>query len=59
MEGFNQDAQYQEEFLWLERENGRSPNKSKVEHELSKRVERLERKLEGVERKLKRSEDTF
>ena len=58
MENFNQDNQYRDEFLWLEREKGRSPKEtkadkeSKVERELTQRVERLERKLEGVERKL-------
>ena len=65
MENFNQDNQYRDEFLWLEREQGRASKEtkadkeSKVERELTKRVERLERKLEGVERKLKRSEDSF
>jgi hypothetical protein len=59
MENFNQDNQYLDEFLWLEREKGRSPNKSKVEREFTQRVERLERKLEDVERKLKRSENSF
>ena len=58
MENFNQDNQYRDEFLWLEREKGRSPKEtkadkeSKVERELTHRVERLETKLEGVERKL-------
>ena len=65
MDDFNQDNQYRDEFLWLEREKGRSPKEtkadkeSKVEHDLSERVERLESKLEGVERKLKRSEDSL
>ena len=59
MENFNQDNQYLDEFLWLEREKGRSPKESKVERELTQRVERLETKLESVERKLKRSEDIF
>ena len=58
MENFNQDNQYLDEFLWLEKEQGRASKEtkadkeSKVERELTQRVERLERKLEGVERKL-------
>jgi predicted ribosome quality control (RQC) complex YloA/Tae2 family protein len=58
MENFNQDNQYLDEFLWLEREQGRASKEtkadkeSKVERELTQRVERLERKLEDVERKL-------
>ena len=58
MDDFNQDSQFRDEFLWLEREKGRSPKEtkvdkvSKVERELTKRVERLESKLEDVERKL-------
>ena len=52
MNDFNQDAQYQEEFLWLDKEKGRVSKESKVKRELTQRVERLERKLEGVERKL-------
>jgi hypothetical protein len=65
MEDFNQDNQYRDEFLWLEREQGRASKESKadkeskVERELTQRVERLETKLEGVERKLKRSEDSL
>jgi len=50
MDNFNQDAQYQDEFLWLEKEKGRAPEKSKLEEEvkdLRQRVERLERNLEG------------
>jgi hypothetical protein len=52
MKDFDQDARYQDKFLWLEREQGRASKESKVERELTQRVERLERKLEGVERKL-------
>ena len=59
MENFNQDNQYLDEFLWLEREQGRASKETKVERDLTQRVERLESKLEGVERKLKRSEDSF
>jgi len=65
MTNFDQDARYQDEFLWLEKEQGRASKEtkadkeSKLEHELTQRVERLECKLEGVERKLKRSEDSF
>ena len=65
MDNFNQDNQYREEFLWLEREQNRASNEtkadkeSKVEHDLTEHVERLESKLEGVERKLKRSEDSL
>ena len=65
MDNFNQDNQFRDEFLWLEREKGRSPKEtkadkeSKLEHELTHRMERLESKLEEVERKLKRSEDSF
>jgi len=55
MENFNQDARYQDEFLWLDKEQGRASKESK---DLTRRVERLEAKLEGVERKLKRSEDS-
>jgi chromosome segregation ATPase len=64
MENFNQDARYQDEFLWLEKEQGRASKESKadkeskVERELTHRMERLESKLEEVERKLKRSEDS-
>ena len=66
MDDFNQDNQFRDEFLWLEREQGRASKESKVERDLTQRVERLESKLEGVERKLeeverklKRSEDSF
>ena len=65
MENFNQDNQYRDEFLWLEREQGRASKESKadkeskVERELTHRMERLESKLEEVERKLKRSENSF
>jgi hypothetical protein len=59
MEDFNQDNQFRDEFLWLEREKGRSPKETKVERDLTQRVERLETKLESVECKLKRSEDSF
>ena len=59
MEDFNQDNQYRDEFLWLEREQGRGSKETKVERDLTQRVERLESKLEEVERKLKRSEDSF
>ena len=65
MENFNQDNQYMDEFLWLEREQGRASKEtkadkeSKVERDLTQRVERLETKLEEVECKLKRSEDSF
>ena len=59
MEDFNQDNEFRDEFLWLEREKGRSPKETKVERDLTQRVERLESKLEGVERKLKRSEDSL
>ena len=64
MEDFNQDSQFRDEFLWLEREQGRASKESKadkeskVERELTQRVERLETKLEEVECKLKRSEDS-
>jgi hypothetical protein len=56
MEDFNQDNQYRNEFLWLEREQGRASKETKLEEEvkdLRRRVERLERNLEG-----KRSEDS-
>ena len=56
MDDFNQDNQFRDEFLWLEREKGRSPKETKLEEEvkdLRRRVERLERNLEG-----KRSEDS-
>ena len=59
MEDFNQDNEFRDEFLWLEREKGRSPKETKVERDLTQRVERLETKLESVERKLKRSENSF
>ena len=65
MENFNQDNQYLDEFLWLERKKGRASKESKadkeskVERELTHRMERLETKLEEVECKLKRSEDSF
>ena len=65
MENFNQDNQYLDEFLWLEREQGRASKEtkadkeSKLERDLTQRVERLETKLEDVERKLKRSENSF
>ena len=65
MDNFNQDNQYRDEFLWLEREQGRASKEtkadkeSKVERDLTQRVERLETKLEEVERKLKRSENSF
>jgi predicted translin family RNA/ssDNA-binding protein len=65
MNDFDQDNQFRDEFLWLEREQGRASKEtkadkvSKVERELTKRVERLESKLKDIERKLKRSEDTF
>ena len=65
MDNFNQDNQFRDEFLWLEREQGRASKESKadkeskVERELTQRVERLETKLEEVECKLKRSEDSF
>ena len=59
MEDFNQDNEFRDEFLWLEREKGRSPKETKVERDLTQRVERLETKLESVERKLKLSEDKF
>jgi len=59
MKDFDQDNQFRDEFLWLEREQGRASKETKAERELTKRVERLETKLEIVERKLKRSEDTF
>jgi hypothetical protein len=65
MKDFDQDNQYREEFLWLEREQNRASKEtkadkeSKLERDLTKRVECLETKLEGVERKLKRSEDNF
>lgn len=55
MEDFNQDNQYRNEFLWLEREQGRASKETKLEEEvkdLRRRVERLERNLEG-----KRSEE--
>ena len=52
MEDFNQDNQYRDEFLWLEREQNRASKETKAERELTQRVERLERKLEDVERKL-------
>ena len=58
MNDFDQDNQFRDEFLWLEREKGRSPKEPKVERELTHRMERLESKLEEVERKLKRSEDS-
>ena len=50
MENFNQDARYQEEFLWLEKEQGRASKETKLEEEVKdrrRRVERLERNLEG------------
>ena len=56
MEDFNQDSQFRDEFLWLEREQGRASKESKVERDLTQRVERLESKLEGVERKLEEVE---
>jgi TolA-binding protein len=65
MNDFDQDNQFRDEFLWLEREQGRASKEtkadkvSKVERDLTKRVERLETKLESVERKLKQSEDNF
>ena len=65
MDNFNQDNQFRDEFLWLEREQGRASKEtkadkeSKVERELTHRMERLESKLEEVERKLNRSEDSF
>ena len=52
MESFNQDNRYRDEFLWLEREQGRASKETKVERELTQRVKRLESKLEDVERKL-------
>jgi hypothetical protein len=52
MEDFNQDNQYRDEFLWLEREQNRASKETKAERELTQRVERLERKLEDVERNL-------
>ena len=51
MEDFNQDNQYRDEFLWLEREQGRASKESKadkeskVERDLRQRVEFLEREL--------------
>jgi len=65
MNDFNQDNQYRDEFLWLDKEKGRASKEtkvdkeSKVERDLTKRVERLETKLEGIDRKLKRSEYNF
>jgi glutamine synthetase type III len=59
MKDFDQDNQYRDEFLWLDKKKGRASKESKVERELTQRVECLERKLEGVERKLKQSEDSF
>ena len=64
MKDFDQDNQFRDEFLWLEREQGRASKEtkadkeSKVEHELTHRMERLESKLEEVERKLKRLEES-
>ena len=52
MEDFNQDSQFRDEFLWLDREQGRASKETKAERELTQRVERLETKLEIVERKL-------
>ena len=52
MKDFNQDNRYRDEFLWLEREQGRAFKETKVERELTQRVKRLESKLEDVERKL-------
>ena len=45
MDNFNQDNQFRDEFLWLEREKGRSPKETKVERDLRQRVEFLEREL--------------
>ena len=51
MNDFDQDNQFRDEFLWLEREKGRSPKEtkadkeSKVERDLRQRVEFLEREL--------------
>ena len=65
MNDFDQDNQFRDEFLWLDKEKGRASKESKadkeskVERELTHRVERLESKLEEVERKLKRSENSF
>ena len=59
MNDFDQDNQFRDEFLWLEREQGRVSKETKLERDLTQRVERLESKLEGVERKLNRSEDSF
>ena len=56
MDDFNQDNQYRDEFLWLDKKKGRASKESKLEEEvkdLRRRVERLERNLEG-----KRSEDS-
>ena len=52
MKDFNQDNRYRDEFLCLEREQGRASKETKVERELTQRVKRLESKLEDVERKL-------
>ena len=65
MNDFDQDNQFRDEFLWLEREQGRASKEtkadkvSKLERELTHRVERLETKLEEVECKLNRSEDSL
>jgi hypothetical protein len=56
MKDFDQDNQYRDEFLWLDKKKGRASKESKLEEEvkdLRRRVERLERNLEG-----KRSEDS-
>ena len=45
MEDFNQDSQFRDEFLWLEREQGRASKESKLERDLRQRVEFLEREL--------------
>lgn len=45
MDNFNQDNQYRDEFLWLEREQGRASKETKLERDLRQRVEFLEREL--------------